>query len=80
MTCHLLTFRKPKVVDPAVFTCISMLARAVGPNIAQDVVQLLEPMLAVGLRYLLSAVCDRLCDRLRYLLCAVCDRLCDRLR
>ena len=37
-------------VDPSVFTCISMLARAVGSNIYADVKDILEPMLAVGLR------------------------------
>ena len=37
-------------VDPAVFTCVSMLAKAVGPMIAKDVKDLLENMLAVGLR------------------------------
>ena len=41
---------KSFVVDPTVFTCVSMLARAVGPSIAGEVRQLLEPMLAVGLR------------------------------
>ena len=39
------------MVDPAVFTCVSMLAKAVGPMIAKDVKDLLENMLAVGLRY-----------------------------
>lgn len=38
-------------VDATVFTCISMLARAMGPSIQQDIKELLEPMLAVGLRY-----------------------------
>lgn len=38
-------------VDATVFTCISMLARAMGPGIQQDIKELLEPMLAVGLRY-----------------------------
>ncbi len=38
-------------VDATVFTCISMLSRAMGPSIQQDVKELLEPMLAVGLRY-----------------------------
>ncbi|KAG8142390.1 hypothetical protein E2320_006314 [Naja naja] len=38
-------------VDATVFTCISMLARAMGPSIQQDIKELLEPMLAVGLRH-----------------------------
>lgn len=38
-------------VDATVFTCIIMLSRAMGPSIQQDVKELLEPMLAVGLRY-----------------------------
>ena len=42
--------QKSFVVDSTVFTCISMLAKAVGPAIAEDIKQLLEPMLAVGLR------------------------------
>lgn len=37
-------------VDATVFTCISMLSRAMGPSIHQDIKELLEPMLAVGLR------------------------------
>ena len=45
-------YRKAKsfVVDPTVFICISMIAKAVGPTIVGEVKQLLEPMLAVGLR------------------------------
>lgn len=42
-------------VDATVFTCISMLARAMGPSIQQDIKELLEPMLAVGLRYVQSS-------------------------
>ncbi|XP_013416422.1 serine/threonine-protein kinase mTOR-like [Lingula anatina] len=42
-------------VDPAVFTCVSMLARAVGPALAKDIKELLEPMLAVGLSPALTA-------------------------
>ena len=51
----MIVFRKHKavVVDPAVFTCISMLGKAVGPVIARDVRELLDPMLAVGLRYVI---------------------------
>uniref|UniRef100_A0A8C8SCE8 Serine/threonine-protein kinase TOR n=1 Tax=Pelusios castaneus TaxID=367368 RepID=A0A8C8SCE8_9SAUR len=43
-------------VDATVFTCISMLARAMGPCIQQDIKELLEPMLAVGLSPALTAV------------------------
>lgn len=43
--------QKSVQVDATVFTCISMLARAMGPSIQQDIKELLEPMLAVGLRY-----------------------------
>lgn len=47
-----LSFRRQKTmqVDATVFTCISMLSRALGPSIHQDIKELLEPMLAVGLR------------------------------
>ena len=38
-------------VDPSVFTCISMLAKAVGPAITDDIKLLIEPILAVRLRY-----------------------------
>lgn len=47
--------QKNFAVDPTVFTCISMLAKAVGPAIARDVRDLLEPMLAVGLSPALTA-------------------------
>ncbi|KAK3104575.1 hypothetical protein FSP39_005244 [Pinctada imbricata] len=43
------------VVDPAVFTCISMLARAVGPSMIKDVRELLESMFATGLSPALTA-------------------------
>ena len=45
-------FRKQKsfVVDPTVFICISMLAKAIGGGLAGDIKELLEHMLAVGLR------------------------------
>ena len=53
----LFTFRKAKsfTVDPTVFICVSMLARAVGPSIGADVKHLLDPMLAVGLRYVMAS-------------------------
>lgn len=37
-------------MEPAVFTCISMLAQAVGHTIMNDIKDLLEPMMATGLR------------------------------
>uniref|UniRef100_A0A6I8SE13 Serine/threonine-protein kinase TOR n=1 Tax=Xenopus tropicalis TaxID=8364 RepID=A0A6I8SE13_XENTR len=43
-------------VDATVFTCISMLARSMGPSIQQDIKELLEPMLSVGLSPALTAV------------------------
>ncbi|XP_053307789.1 serine/threonine-protein kinase mTOR isoform X5 [Spea bombifrons] len=43
-------------VDATVFTCISMLARSMGASIQQDVKELLEPMLSVGLSPALTAV------------------------
>jgi len=56
-----LHYRRQKnlVVEPAIFTCISMLARAVGTLIMADIRDLLEPMLAVGLRseHRYSSVC-----------------------
>ncbi|XP_072283026.1 serine/threonine-protein kinase mTOR isoform X9 [Pyxicephalus adspersus] len=48
-------------VDATVFTCISMLARALGPTIQQEVKELLEPMLSVGLSPALTAVLYDLC-------------------
>ncbi|XP_075459599.1 serine/threonine-protein kinase mTOR isoform X2 [Ascaphus truei] len=48
--------QKSMQVDATVFTCISMLARAMGPCIQQDIKELLEPMLAVGLSPALTAV------------------------
>lgn len=47
--------QKTVQVDATVFTCISMLARAMGPGIQQDIKELLEPMLAVGLRFVPEA-------------------------
>ncbi|PKU38568.1 serine threonine-protein kinase mtor [Limosa lapponica baueri] len=52
----LLGRQKSVQVDATVFTCISMLARAMGPSIQQDIKELLEPMLAVGLSPALTAV------------------------
>ncbi|KAM5132577.1 serine/threonine-protein kinase mTOR [Mantella aurantiaca] len=48
--------QKTMQVDATVFTCISMLARAMGPSIQQDIKELLEPMLSVGLSPALTAV------------------------
>ncbi|XP_048250308.1 serine/threonine-protein kinase mTOR-like isoform X1 [Haliotis rufescens] len=43
------------VVDPAVFTCISMLAKAMGPQMTRDIRELLDSMLATGLSPALTA-------------------------
>ncbi|XP_040292611.1 serine/threonine-protein kinase mTOR-like [Bufo bufo] len=51
-------------VDAAVFTCISLLARALGPSIQGEIKGLLEAMLSVGLRPALTAV---LCDLSRHI-------------
>ncbi|MGH0147040.1 UNVERIFIED_CONTAM: hypothetical protein FKN15_060860, partial [Acipenser sinensis] len=48
--------QKSMQVDATVFTCISMLSRAMGPCIQQDIKELLEPMLTVGLSPALTAV------------------------
>uniref|UniRef100_A0A674NNJ5 Serine/threonine-protein kinase TOR n=1 Tax=Takifugu rubripes TaxID=31033 RepID=A0A674NNJ5_TAKRU len=48
--------QKTMQVDATVFTCISMLSRAMGPSIQPDIKELLEPMLAVGLSPALTAV------------------------
>ncbi|XP_059910783.1 serine/threonine-protein kinase mTOR [Gadus macrocephalus] len=48
--------QKTMQVDATVFTCISMLSRALGPSIQPDIKELLEPMLAVGLSPALTAV------------------------
>lgn len=47
--------QKTMQVDATVFTCISMLSRAMGPSIQPDIKELLEPMLAVGLRWVHQA-------------------------
>ncbi|XP_048736860.2 serine/threonine-protein kinase mTOR-like [Ostrea edulis] len=47
--------QKNIVVDPTVFTCISMLARAVGPAMIKDVRDLLDSMFATGLSPALTA-------------------------
>ena len=46
-------FRRSKASPPdySVFNCISMLARALGDSLANDVKSLLDLMLAAGLRY-----------------------------
>lgn len=53
-------------VDATVFTCISMLARAMGPGIQQDIKELLEPMLAVGLRWVSEISASPLSGRVRH--------------
>ena len=45
-----MTRKRGLPVDHAIFTCISMLAKAVGPAISKDIRTILEPMLAAGLR------------------------------
>ncbi|CAG0917861.1 unnamed protein product [Notodromas monacha] len=47
--------KKRYAVDSSVFTCISLLARAVHVTIAPDIKEILEPMLAVGLNPSLTA-------------------------
>ncbi|GBN02820.1 Serine/threonine-protein kinase mTOR, partial [Araneus ventricosus] len=47
--------KKVPQMEPAVFTCISMLGRAVGHTIMQDIKELLEPMMATGLSPALTA-------------------------
>ena len=42
-------------VDATVFTCISMLARAMGPGIQQDIKELLERVAAGGIREVIMA-------------------------
>ncbi|XP_033096355.1 serine/threonine-protein kinase mTOR-like [Anneissia japonica] len=58
---------KVVVVDPAVFTCISMLAKAVGTSISADIKELLEPMLAVGLSPALTASLHDLAHQIPHL-------------
>lgn len=48
--------QKSVQVDATVFTCISMLARALGLSIQQEIKELLEAMLSVGLSPALTAV------------------------
>nr|FAA04053.1 TPA: mechanistic target of rapamycin [Lymnaea stagnalis] len=52
------------VVDPAVFTCISMLARAMGPQMTNDVKELLDNMLATGLSPALTAAMRELATQI----------------
>ncbi|KAH7985997.1 hypothetical protein HPB52_025269 [Rhipicephalus sanguineus] len=47
--------KKGPVLDPAVFTCISLLARATKSSIASDLKDLLDPMLNTGLSPALTA-------------------------
>ena len=42
--------------DLSVFMCISMLARAVGPQVQKDIREMLEPMFNVGLSPELTSV------------------------
>lgn len=51
--------RRQKVVtvDPMVFACVAMMSRAIGPKISKEVKDLLEPMLSVGLRWVIHAIC-----------------------
>ncbi|PIK33481.1 target of rapamycin [Apostichopus japonicus] len=59
--------KRQKTVDPAVFTCISMLARAVGETLTKDVKELLEPMLTTGLSPALTAALHNLAQQLQKL-------------
>ncbi|XP_035824600.1 serine/threonine-protein kinase mTOR isoform X2 [Aplysia californica] len=52
------------VVDPAVFTSVSMLARAMGPTLTHDVKELLESMLATGLSPALTAALRELATQI----------------
>lgn len=52
------------VVEPAVFFCISMLARAVGHHIAVEVKDLLEPMFESGLSPALTAALKDLAQQI----------------
>ncbi|KAG8190056.1 hypothetical protein JTE90_023028 [Oedothorax gibbosus] len=47
--------KKMQLMEPAVFTCISMLGRAVRHTIIADIRELLEPMMATGLSPALTA-------------------------
>ncbi|PVD35573.1 hypothetical protein C0Q70_02536 [Pomacea canaliculata] len=51
-------------VDPAVFTCISMLARAMGPEMTHDVRELLDSMFATGLSPALTAALRELATQI----------------
>lgn len=43
------------MVDPTVYTCISMLSKAIGPAMCQEVRELLDSMLSAGLSPALTA-------------------------
>lgn len=49
--------QKAVTVDPMVFACVAMMSRAIGPKISKEVKDLLEPMLSVGLRWVIHAIC-----------------------
>lgn len=62
-----LSQKKPKAgisVDPSVFSCISMLARAAGNDVSQEVRELLDSMLAVGLSPALTASLKELAQQI----------------
>ncbi|KAK7093536.1 serine/threonine-protein kinase mTOR-like isoform X2 [Littorina saxatilis] len=52
------------VVDPSVFTCISMLARAMGPEMTANVKELLDSMFATGLSPALTAALRELATQI----------------
>ncbi|KAL8588022.1 hypothetical protein ACOMHN_026139 [Nucella lapillus] len=52
------------VVDPSVFTCISMLARAMGPEMTANIKELLESMFATGLSPALTAALRELATQI----------------
>lgn len=52
--------KKGPAMEPAVFTCISMMGRAVRLSIKNDIKELLEPMMATGLSPALTAALHEL--------------------
>ncbi|XP_074653906.1 serine/threonine-protein kinase mTOR-like [Tubulanus polymorphus] len=67
--------QKSFTVDSAVFTCISMLAKAVGPAIVDDIQEILDQMLSVGLSPALTAALKDLSNHIPQLKKSIQDGL-----
>lgn len=67
--------KKKVIPDPAVFTCITLLGHAVKSDIADELKDLLEPMLATGLSPALTICLNELAENIPYLKREIMDGL-----